>query len=163
MLCHCGILLEQHALPSDWTSSSPKLQLHQLPGSCSVLIGGSPSFLALKQPHLPHPAEGPDHAQKNPDKEHFYSLTILQASSQRVALFPRTSYPLAFSVASNTILQIATTQCHSATLQNFSCFPGSCLCTCSPFYHKQCLDWITSTQQTGKFLIMPDHRLVLSG
>lgn len=135
----------------------PQLQLHQLPHSCSVLIRGSPSFLAL-----PHPAEGPDHAQKNPDKEHFYSLTILQASSQRVALFPRTFYPLAFSVASNAILHFTTTHCHSATLQNFSCFLGSCLHTCSPFYHKQCLDWITSTRQTGKFLIMPDHRLVLS-
>lgn len=116
MLCHCGILLEQHALPSDWTSSSPKLQLHQLPGSCSVLIGGRPSFLALKQPHLPHPAEGPDHAQKNPDKEHFYSLTILQASSQRVALFPRTFYPLAFSVASNTIPPFSRLPLHNATL-----------------------------------------------
>lgn len=135
----------------------PQLRLHQLPHSCSVLIRGSPSFLAL-----PHPAEGPDHAQKNPDKEHFYSLTILQASSQRVALFPRTFYPLAFSVASNAILHFTTTHCHSATLQNFSCFLGSCLHTCSPFYHKQCLDWITSTRQTGKFLIMPDHRLVLS-
>lgn len=68
----------------------PQLQLHLLPHSCSVLMGGSPSFLALKQLHLPHPAEGPDHAQKNPDKEHFYSLTILQACSPRVALFPRT-------------------------------------------------------------------------
>lgn len=98
-----------------------------------------------------------------PDTERFYSLAILQAPSQRVALFSGTFYPLACSVTSDTILHIATTQCHSAKLQNFSCFPGSCLCTRSPLYHKQWQDWITSTQQTGKFLIMPDHRLALSG
>lgn len=138
------------------------LQLNQFLSSCSVLMGERPPFLALKQPHLPHPAVGPDCAQKNPDKEHLFNHPPSSQPKSSSVLWDILSFGF-FSVTSNSILQIATTQCHAARPQNFSCFPGSCLCTLSPFFHKQWQDWIPSTQQTGKFLIMPDHRLALSG
>lgn len=58
VLCYCCALPGHHALPPAWTSSSH---------SYNQISSRRPPFLALKQPHLSHPAALPDHVQKNPD------------------------------------------------------------------------------------------------
>lgn len=126
--------------------------------TCFTPVGGRPTFLALKWSHLSHPAAAADRAQKN------WTWRVLLFSSLHA---PSQSGPVPwdglFLMFQSPFLEpIETCYYQILLLRGLRTFPVSLDSVSIHGFPPRWQDWITSTQQTGKFLIMPDHGLVLN-